>query len=124
MTRIALPEGHVWKEVYVDSGVGVEYQWECRCGAMFYVCIDQDDITTQYEDGDGHELHPFVVLCRTESELPGDPPLAFDCMAESTEHAEEQCLDAYPGAEIMWVHFGDAPDKAYEEYWGTDASAD
>lgn len=53
MTTTYLPQGHAWKEVYVESNVGAEYQWECKCGATFYVCHDQTDTTTTFEDGDG-----------------------------------------------------------------------
>lgn len=30
----------------------------------------------------------------------------FNCMAEDGDHAEEQCLDAYPNCSIVWVNEG------------------
>jgi hypothetical protein len=30
----------------------------------------------------------------------------FLCMADDSEHAEEQCLDAYPDCAILWVNTG------------------
>lgn len=30
----------------------------------------------------------------------------FECMAENDDHAEEQCLNAYPGCHILWVNEG------------------
>lgn len=51
--RFTLPEGHEWKEVQVDSGCGIDYQWDCeKCGASFYVNIDQDTTNTEFTEGD------------------------------------------------------------------------
>lgn len=50
---ITLPEGHEWEENYCDSGHGVDYMWTCRkCGAGFYVNIDQTTETTEYIPSD------------------------------------------------------------------------
>lgn len=62
-------------------------------------------------------LDPWVVLYRDDSLLPLDPPLAFVCRAEDGDHAEAQCVNAYPGCEVMWTYLGDAED-AYQDYWG------
>lgn len=54
---ITLPEGHKWQEVHVDSGVGVEYMWECRrCEATFYSVTDRGETSTQFVEGS--------ILCR------------------------------------------------------------
>jgi len=52
---------------------------------------------------------------------PADPPFAFQCIAEDTEHAEEQCLNAYYGADIVWVVQTEDVQEAYNDYWDTPA---
>lgn len=32
----------------------------------------------------------------------------FRCQADDAEHAEEQCFDAYPMAEVLWVNLGES----------------
>lgn len=52
-------------------------------------------------------LSNYVVLYRIKSimcEL--DEPFGFQCYAENTDHAEEQCLNAYPDSEIVWAWIG------------------
>jgi len=61
-------------------------------------------------------LDRWVVLYRDASMLPFDPPLAFSCRAEDGDHAEEQCVNACPGREVLWTHLGDAED-AFKDYW-------
>jgi len=49
----------------------------------------------------------FVVLYRDESIMsPLDSPFGFQCWAEDVDHAEEQCLNAYPGVDIVWAWTG------------------
>jgi len=49
-------------------------------------------------------MQPFTVLYRIESIMsPMDAPFVFACIAEDTDHAEEQCLAAYPDCAVMWV---------------------
>jgi hypothetical protein len=31
----------------------------------------------------------------------------FICQADDPGHAEEQCLNAYPGASVLWVNEGE-----------------
>jgi hypothetical protein len=60
---------------------------------------------------------PMIVLYIE----PDDPFLvqAFACMADDGDHAEEQCLDAEPDAEVLWVHYGDDALAAMHSYWDT-----
>jgi len=44
-------------------------------------------------------------------------PLAFRCMAEDTDHAQEQCGNAYPGCIIAWIVDTDDPEVAYDDYY-------
>lgn len=44
-------------------------------------------------------------------------PDAFRCMADDTDHAEEQCENAYPGCVIAWVVITDDPEVAYDDYY-------
>jgi len=47
----------------------------------------------------------FLVLYRDEKIMaPADPPFGFSCVADDGDHAEEQCLNAYPGVDVVWVH--------------------
>lgn len=44
-------------------------------------------------------------------------PFAFICEADDVNHAEEQLENAYPDADIVWVHEGTYIEDAYAEYW-------
>jgi hypothetical protein len=65
-------------------------------------------------------MQPYVVLYRDQALLPFDTPFAFMCQADDTDHAEEQTLDAYPDAEIMWVMQTADVNIALANYWGPD----
>ena len=62
-------------------------------------------------------MDDFIVLYFDEGSLLADPPLAFVCSADDTDHAEEQCLDAHPACRVVWVHKGNIVDAAYEDFW-------
>lgn len=65
----------------------------------------------------------YMVLFRDDSLLPCDTPLGFGCHADDGNHAEEQCLNAYPDCEVVWVSLtstyndANALDEAYRDYW-------
>ena len=68
-----------------------------------------------------HLLKNFVDLYREEDTLPADPPLGFQCDAEDGDHAQEQCENAYPGCDVVWVWQGAkgvGVDPALQDYWG------
>ena len=47
-------------------------------------------------------------------------PLGFQRFAEDAGHAEEQCLDAYPNVDIVWVwqgEYGIGMDEALNDYY-------
>jgi hypothetical protein len=67
-------------------------------------------------------MQTYTALYRDQSLLPFDMPFAFQCQADDTDHAEEQCMDAYPDAEILWLVQTDNVDAALLDYWGTDAN--
>jgi hypothetical protein len=49
----------------------------------------------------------YIVLYRDEKIMsPLDEPFGFQCYAEDADHAEEQCLNAYPEVDIVWVWKG------------------
>ena len=53
------------------------------------------------------DMQNYVVLYRDEKIMcPTDAPFGFQCWAENTDHAEEQCENAYPGCDIVWVWQG------------------
>ena len=62
-------------------------------------------------------LKEYVVLYREPEAPPADPPFAFECLAEDNDHAEEQCLNAYPDATVSWVYEGGDSEDAYEDYY-------
>lgn len=50
------------------------------------------------------QLRKYMVLYRVESIMcPTDQPFGFECCAEDTGHAEEQCTNAYPDCDVVWV---------------------
>lgn len=70
------------------------------------------------KDPHNNGLESYVVLYRIESIMtPLDSPFGFQCYAEDTEHAEEQCINAYPEADVVWVVIGDSMDDALDDYY-------
>jgi hypothetical protein len=58
-----------------------------------------------------------TVLYRIESTQGVlDAPFGFECQAEDADHAEEQCLNAYPNCDVVWVYEGKYQD-ALNDYW-------
>ena len=50
-------------------------------------------------------------------------PQVFLCQAEDMDHAEEQCLDAYPDVDIVWAEEGEegrGTFRAFANYWNSD----
>lgn len=69
-------------------------------------------------DPHNNGMESYIVLFRVESIMrPLDTPFAFQCYAEDTEHAEEQCINAYLEADIVWVYKGDTEQDALDDYW-------
>ena len=67
-------------------------------------------------------MQEYVVLYRRDDIMaPVDAPFSFKCWAENTEHAEEQCLNADPDGDVVWVVITDNVDEAYNDYWNTPA---
>ena len=46
----------------------------------------------------------YIVLFREQDQSFISEPLAFECHAEDYSHAEEQCENAYPDCDIVWVY--------------------
>ena len=67
-------------------------------------------------------MQTYIVLYRDQALLPFDHPFAFKCDAEDTDHAEEQTLDAYPDAEILWLVQTADVNVALADYWGNDVN--
>lgn len=63
-------------------------------------------------------MQTYIVLYRDLGMPPFDAPLGFRCQADDTEHAEEQCMDAYPDCDIVWVVMTDNIQIALADYWG------
>ena len=52
------------------------------------------------------QMQNFVVLFRESFMDETKDPLAFQCWGDDIEHAEEQCMNAYPDCEIIWTWQG------------------
>lgn len=65
-------------------------------------------------------MNKYIVLYRDDSLLPADVPLCFSCMAEDGDHAEEQCEDAYPDCDVVWVYEGEDCNAAFDDYYFND----
>lgn len=64
-------------------------------------------------------MRPFTVLFDDPAVLlPFDPPLAFQCLADDSGHAEEQCQNAEPRARVLWTVETESIDAAFADYWG------
>lgn len=64
------------------------------------------------------KLSDFVVLYRIESLVrAADHPFGFICKADDSDHAEEQCLNAYPECDVVWVEQTNSYENALEKYW-------
>lgn len=62
----------------------------------------------------------FMVLYRIESIMaPADPPFLFKCWADNGGHAEEQCINTYPGCDVVWVVEGGNSQGALDDYFGS-----
>jgi len=48
-------------------------------------------------------MNNYVVLYRTKDQAPLEAPMGFQCDADDSDHAEEQCENAYPDAFVVWV---------------------
>ena len=60
----------------------------------------------------------YLVLHRPFYLAPADAPEGFTCMADDTDHAEEQCANACPDSDIVWIVEGDDLGRALNDYWG------
>ena len=64
------------------------------------------------------EMETFIVLYRIESMMaPLDAPFGFRCEADAADHAEEQCLNAYPDADVVWIVQTNDYEAALFDYW-------
>jgi len=63
-------------------------------------------------------MKEFIVLYRQESVMTAvDAPFGFRCSAEDSDHAEEQCMNAYPDCDVVWVWEGGDMRDALDDYW-------
>jgi hypothetical protein len=66
------------------------------------------------------KMNNYIVLYKTKLCAPGDNPMGFACHAEDNDHAEEQCLDAEPDVDIVWVVQTESYPAALDNYWNPD----
>ena len=63
-------------------------------------------------------MKAYVVLYANKQSIDGEPPFSMKCWAINENAAEEQCLDAQPDAEVVWVYQGEITDHAYADFMG------
>lgn len=78
----------------------------------YEVCCDGNVYSVRVAED---SMERWAVLYRDGH--PVNPPECFMAWAEDSDHAEEQCADAYPGCEVLWTFQGDA-NEAFADYWG------
>lgn len=70
-------------------------------------------------------MNAYVVLFREADDAhPANAPLLFHCQADDSDHAEEQCEDAYPDCCVAWVYQGNDWQAAFDDWFapvGADA---
>ena len=49
-------------------------------------------------------MNPFTVIYVIDAE--GFQWQFFNCSADDADHAEEQCVNAYPACTVLWVNEG------------------
>jgi hypothetical protein len=65
-------------------------------------------------------MKEYIVLYRIEKIMaPTDGPFGFACHADDEDHADEQCINAYPDADVVWVYEGSVMAKAWADYFQT-----
>jgi hypothetical protein len=70
-------------------------------------------------------MNTYVVLYREVGSNPLDAPLGFRCEAEDADHAQEQCENAWPDCDVVWVVETDALNVALDDYYfGDDLDPD
>lgn len=64
---------------------------------------------------DESRMKNYTVLFR-EKDSPSElgNPDGFLCFADDTDHAKEQCENAYPGCAVVWISTGDKYSGDYD----------
>ena len=63
-------------------------------------------------------MNEFIVLYRQDGVMTAvDAPFGFRCQADDSGHAEEQCINAYPDADVVWTWEGGNMQDALDDYW-------
>lgn len=69
-------------------------------------------------------METYIVLYRIESIMtPLDSPFGFRCQADDPDHAEEQCIAAYPDCAVVWVSKTSDYALSLEDYYNYPESA-
>lgn len=66
-------------------------------------------------------MNNYIVLYRESIHDVLSIPLEFHCQAEDSNHAEEQCLDANPNCDIVWLYEGNDYRKAISSWLNYDS---
>jgi len=86
-----------------------------KCGVTF----GKNYFEQTHEQECTGKLKNFVVLYH-DTHNGATPPQGFQCWAEDGEHAEEQCVNAYPECDVVWVWqgpFGVGIEPALVDYY-------
>jgi len=58
----------------------------------------------------------YIVLYKNIDNLPLDIPLGYSFMAEDSDHAVEQFVDAEPNAIVIWTYKGNDYMEALDDW--------
>ncbi len=98
---------------HVETQVGI-FESFLRERGLFVAFLMHAQAVADEENG----ITDFVVLYRDNKVMrPADAPIAFICRAKEGDEAEDLCLEAHPGVEVLWVHEGKVVEDALDNYW-------
>jgi len=68
------------------------------CNYMLHIMLNNKHVTNE----PGPKLHTVIYT------IPGEGLQwqFFECMANDQDHAEEQCKNAYPACDVLWINEG------------------
>lgn len=62
-------------------------------------------------------MDKYIVLYTNHCWTVGDNPFGFRCHAGNGDHAEEQCIETEPNADVVWVVQTDDYEAALRDYY-------
>lgn len=69
-------------------------------------------------------MKKYIVLFYENGRILGVNPSGFHCEAENYDHAEEQCENANPDGDVVWIYDGEDLQDALDDYYKDDYYGD